>query len=155
MGNYGDTVDRWYRRAALVLWLRSRTFVVRGKNAAQWAAARVREKTEAGDLKQAREMARSLLPHWTSAVRNESHAGSSVTVLYADVLHAAHGLADEALAAAWVAPLSLDHLAVPCALSSLIECYRDNCIAAHVLNVPFLNLRNAAAGPFGPEIRVR
>ncbi len=31
MGNYGNTLDRWYQRAAMVLWPRSQSFVVRAK----------------------------------------------------------------------------------------------------------------------------
>src|SRR5262249_10850842 len=29
MGNYGNTLDRWYRRAAIVVWPRDRAFVAR------------------------------------------------------------------------------------------------------------------------------
>ena len=31
MGNYGNTMDRWYRRAAIVIWPRSRAFALRAK----------------------------------------------------------------------------------------------------------------------------
>src|SRR5205814_6679778 len=31
MGNYGNTVDRWYHRAAVVMWPRARSFVVRAR----------------------------------------------------------------------------------------------------------------------------
>jgi hypothetical protein len=31
MGNWGNTVDRWYHRAAVVLWPRERTFVIRAR----------------------------------------------------------------------------------------------------------------------------
>ncbi len=31
MGNYGNTVDRWYHRAAVVMWPRERAFVLRAK----------------------------------------------------------------------------------------------------------------------------
>ena len=31
MGNYGNTMDRWYRRAAIVIWPRSRTFALTAK----------------------------------------------------------------------------------------------------------------------------
>jgi hypothetical protein len=37
MGNWGNTVDRWYHRAAVVLWPRSRNFVIRAKTAPAWA----------------------------------------------------------------------------------------------------------------------
>src|SRR5690606_21985447 len=31
MGNYGNTLDRWYHRAAVVLWPRARAFAIRAK----------------------------------------------------------------------------------------------------------------------------
>lgn len=34
-GNAGNTVERWYHRAAVVLWPRSRTFVIRAKASAR------------------------------------------------------------------------------------------------------------------------
>ena len=37
MGNDGNTVDRWYHRAALVMWPRSRTFVVKARVDPAWA----------------------------------------------------------------------------------------------------------------------
>ncbi|MGE0787632.1 MAG: 2OG-Fe(II) oxygenase [Sandaracinaceae bacterium] len=117
MGNRGDTVDRWYHRAAVVMWPRSRGFVIRAKRAAAWAAARVRETIEAGEIDDAREMVRALLPHWSSAAKD------ATTDLGPDVLYVAHGLEDAELAAAWTAPLGLEHVSVPDALGSLVERY--------------------------------
>ena len=37
MGNYGNTEDRWYHRGAIVLWPRSREFVIRAKSSSSWA----------------------------------------------------------------------------------------------------------------------
>ena len=37
VGNYGNTMDRWYRRAALVLWPRERGFAVRAEASPTWA----------------------------------------------------------------------------------------------------------------------
>jgi hypothetical protein len=40
MGNYGNTLDRWYRRAAVVLWPRERAFSIRGRGDPSWAIGR-------------------------------------------------------------------------------------------------------------------
>ena len=37
MGNYGNTADRWYRRAAIVVWPRRLAFAVRAEAAPEWA----------------------------------------------------------------------------------------------------------------------
>jgi hypothetical protein len=36
-GNYGNTVDRWYHRAAFVMWPRANTFALRAQASPQWA----------------------------------------------------------------------------------------------------------------------
>jgi hypothetical protein len=64
MGNYGNTVDRWYHRAALVLWPRARTFVIRAKASPSWALDDLTRRIKAHDLASARDDARSLLPSW-------------------------------------------------------------------------------------------
>jgi hypothetical protein len=35
MGNYGNTLDRWYRRAAVVVWPRDRAFAARAEAGSQ------------------------------------------------------------------------------------------------------------------------
>ena len=37
MGNYGNTLDRWYRRAALVIWPRNQSFANRAQASSVWA----------------------------------------------------------------------------------------------------------------------
>lgn len=37
MGNYGNTVDRWYHRAAVVMWPAERNFILRAKMEPAWA----------------------------------------------------------------------------------------------------------------------
>lgn len=39
MGNWGNTMDRWYRRAALVMWPRARAFAIRAKGDPSGAVA--------------------------------------------------------------------------------------------------------------------
>jgi hypothetical protein len=41
MGNYGNTMDRWYRRAALVVWPRERAFTARAEASVAAAGASV------------------------------------------------------------------------------------------------------------------
>jgi 2OG-Fe(II) oxygenase superfamily len=50
MGNYGNTLDRWYRRAAVVVWPRDRAFAARAEAGSQWALAELHARIEAGDL---------------------------------------------------------------------------------------------------------
>ncbi len=82
MGNYGNTMDRWYRRAALIVWPRPRSFAIRAEisplRALDEVAASVRAAGRA-DHAQARVEARSavamLAPFWTPAVRSQEQAG--------------------------------------------------------------------------------
>jgi hypothetical protein len=64
MGNYGNTLDRWYRRAAVVVWPRDRAFAARAEAGSQWALHELRDRIKAGDLEGARAAAESLAPFW-------------------------------------------------------------------------------------------
>ncbi len=64
MGNYGNTVDRWYHRAALALWPRSRAYVVRAKASPIWAVDELDRLIRAGKKEEAGSKAHSLLPFW-------------------------------------------------------------------------------------------
>ncbi|UIX32030.1 2OG-Fe(II) oxygenase [Streptomyces sp. GQFP] len=64
MGNYGNTLDRWYRRAAVVVWPRERAFAARGEAGSRWALEELRVGIARGDLDRARDQARSLAPFW-------------------------------------------------------------------------------------------
>ncbi|WP_330290116.1 2OG-Fe(II) oxygenase [Streptomyces sp. NBC_00576] len=64
MGNYGNTLDRWYRRAAVVVWPRERAFAVRGEAGSRWALEELRVGIARGDLDRARNQAQSLAPFW-------------------------------------------------------------------------------------------
>ena len=71
MGNYGNTVDRWYRRGALVAWPRERAFAVRAEASPAWALEALLERIRGGALDEARAMAASILPFWRSAATRE------------------------------------------------------------------------------------
>ncbi|MEV6955204.1 hypothetical protein [Streptomyces sp. NPDC051183] len=64
MGNYGNTLDRWYRRAAVVMWPRERAFAARGEAGSEWALEELRVGIARGDLDRARDRALSLAPFW-------------------------------------------------------------------------------------------
>lgn len=62
MGNYGNTLDRWYRRAAIVLWPMSRDFVARAEADLPAAIAELDGRLSGGDdLDRARADARELV----------------------------------------------------------------------------------------------
>jgi hypothetical protein len=71
MGNYGNTVDRWYHRAALVMWPRERNFLIRAKQSPAWAVKQLAARVKSRAVDEARDMARSLLPFWPTAARTE------------------------------------------------------------------------------------
>ncbi len=62
MGNYGNTEDRWYRRAAVILWRRDREFLIRAKSAPVWALGEIARGLRKGHVEIGRSRARELLP---------------------------------------------------------------------------------------------
>jgi 2OG-Fe(II) oxygenase superfamily len=80
MGNYGNTLDRWYRRAAVVVWPRDRAFAARAEAGSQWALHQLRDRIEAGDLVGARTAADSLAPFWKRAGAQPGLLGAALDV---------------------------------------------------------------------------
>lgn len=74
MGNWGNTLDRWYHRAAIVLWPRARTFRINAKASAPWAVREIARVLSAGDLESARRMAAQLEPFWARTASADSSA---------------------------------------------------------------------------------
>ncbi|MGH3373001.1 MAG: 2OG-Fe(II) oxygenase [Nocardioidaceae bacterium] len=54
MGNYGNTLDRWYRRAAVVLWPRQRSFAARAEAGSAGALHELQGHIDGGELGMAR-----------------------------------------------------------------------------------------------------
>jgi len=69
MGNYGNTLDRWYRRGAVLLWPKAKAFAVRAEAEPAWALASIQTRLRAGELAEAREMAASVAPFWAVVAR--------------------------------------------------------------------------------------
>ncbi len=105
MGNWGNTMDRWYRRAAIVLWPRQRAFVVRAEASPVWALGKIGQKVRSGRLSEARELTTSLLPFWDAVVRFATRGD------FLDrALAIAEGLEEPALATSLLLPFSAEAL---------------------------------------------
>jgi hypothetical protein len=116
MGNWGNTVDRWYHRAAVVLWPRERTFVIRAKASARWAIGAVTRALKAGHTGQALALAQRLLPFWAQAVRREEKRG-----FFDATVKIAAKLDDPNVAAALLQPFTLTRLTSNAA-PRLVDC---------------------------------
>lgn len=104
MGNWGNTVDHWYHRAAVVLWPRSRTFTIRAKASARWAMREIAASLARGQTDEARQMAADLAPFWQRVTCVEP------SKVVAATLRVARALDDRALAAALIRPFRVEHL---------------------------------------------
>jgi 2OG-Fe(II) oxygenase superfamily len=100
MGNYGNTLDRWYRRAAVVAWPRDRAFAARAEAGSRWALSELHTRIEAGDLEGARAAAESLAPFWKTI-------GSQAKLLDT-ALHVAAGLDAAGTAAMLLEPFRVE-----------------------------------------------
>jgi hypothetical protein len=105
MGNYGNTMERWYRRGAIVLWPRERAFAVRAEAAPAWAVKTLAQRIREGARSEAREMAAALAPFWGNAAARERQGS-----LFGNALRAAAGLDAPELAASLLEPFPLEAL---------------------------------------------
>ena len=69
MGNWGNTLDRWYHRAAIVVWPREQAFANRAETSPSWALDELAAMASAGDLAGARAAAATLGPFWETTAR--------------------------------------------------------------------------------------
>ncbi len=100
MGNYGNTLDRWYRRAAVVVWPRDRAFAARAEAGSSWALHELGRRIDVGDIDEARASAESVAPFW-------NRVGAQPGLLDA-ALHVAAGLGVAGTAAMLLEPFRLD-----------------------------------------------
>ena len=71
MGNGGNTLDRWYHRAAVVVWPRGQAFANRAEASPAWALDELAGLVTAGDAAGARTAVTTLAPFWDKAVRGQ------------------------------------------------------------------------------------
>lgn len=136
MGNYGNTLDRWYHRAAVVMWPRTRAFTVRARQSPMWALEQIDIALEENRIGEAREWTLILLPFWSQAVTAVRHTFSGgntdAQTDPADLLElclpVAAGLHEPVTAAGLLAPFrmtDLTPLATPWFIA-LLEHYGQN-----------------------------
>jgi hypothetical protein len=120
MGNWGNTVDRWYHRAAVVLWPRERTFVIRAKTSARWAIGEVARALKGEGIEVARNMAAQLTPFWSGVASVDGPRN-----LFKKTLSVSLALGAPEIAAALVRPFRLEQLtpSVVAELVGVIERY--------------------------------
>lgn len=103
-GNYGNTLDRWYHRAAFVMWPRANTFALRAQASPQWAVnellALPRENTVEFESR-----VKTLLRHWKETANSVEDSA-----FFAKLLEVSTRLSDSTLAIGWLVPLGLERL---------------------------------------------
>jgi hypothetical protein len=120
MGNWGNTLDRWYHRGAVVIWPRSRAFAVRAEAAPSFALDTLTTLARNGDLKGAREAAGTMAPFWRHVAARVKAKG-----FFAKAMRAARLLEQPALAEMLLGPFQHELLTASHAkpLSALVDCY--------------------------------
>ena len=118
MGNWGNTVDRWYHRAAVVLWPRERTFIIRAKASAKFALEELLRSISREGVEVARRKTEQLMPFW-ARVWHEANDSR----LTAKTLSVALALDSPKLALGLISPLKVENLVarVAPALVGLLE----------------------------------
>ena len=121
MGNYGNTLDRWYHRAAVVVWPRALAFANRAEPAPVWALQQLTIMASTGDAPGARAAAATLTPFWEATVRGRlarDKDGSSE--LFDSALRAGHAVSDERSAMMLLRSFAVENLTAA-AVSSFAE----------------------------------
>ncbi len=83
MGNWGNTLDRWYRRAAVVVWPRELAFATRAEATPSWALEELLRRATGGDLDAARADAATLAPFWDRVTLPQDDGATFGTALRA------------------------------------------------------------------------
>lgn len=108
MGNWGNTMDRWYRRAAIVIWPRTRAFAIRAKGDPLGAIEDLLARTGTDEPSRAARAADvvTLLRFWADAVRRVDQRA-----LLPGALQLARELDDEELANGLIEPFAVEAIA--------------------------------------------
>jgi predicted 2-oxoglutarate/Fe(II)-dependent dioxygenase YbiX len=115
MGNWGNTLDRWYQRAAVVVWPRDQAFANRAETSPAWALDEIVAMASAGDVPGAQAAAATLAPFWDGALRARTAARTAeergtVSGLFGKALRAADAVADAETAATLLRPFRIENL---------------------------------------------
>src|SRR6266568_2717973 len=111
MGNWGNTLDRWYHRAAVIVWPCEQAFANRAESSPTWALGEIAAMASAGDVPGARAAAATLAPFWDSAVRARTpEEKGRISGLFGKALRAADAVADAESAAMLLRPFRIENL---------------------------------------------
>ena len=111
MGNYGNTLDRWYHRAAVIVWPGDRAFANRAETSPAWALDELAAMASAGDASGAQAAAATLASFWNGAVRaRTADERGGVAGLIGKALTVADDVADAETAAMLLHPFSVENL---------------------------------------------
>jgi 2OG-Fe(II) oxygenase superfamily len=111
MGNWGNTLDRWYHRAAVAVWPRGQAFANRAEISPAWALDELAAMASAGDVPGARAAAATLAPFWDSTVRGRAPGeGGRISGLLGKALRAADAVADAESSAMLLRPFRIENL---------------------------------------------
>jgi predicted 2-oxoglutarate/Fe(II)-dependent dioxygenase YbiX len=119
MGNWGNTLDRWYHRAAVVVWPREQAFANRAETSPAWALDWISAQAASGDVAGARGAAATLAPFWDAAasgqdaVRDQYVARTGgAAVLFGKALLAGLAVGDADTAGMLLRPFRVERLTV-------------------------------------------
>jgi len=112
MGNYGNTLDRWYHRAAIIVWPREQAFANRAETSPSWALDEIIAMASAGGGPGARAAAATLAPFWDTAAgrRRAPQDHDQASQIFGSALRAADAVADAPTAAMLLRPFRIDDL---------------------------------------------
>ncbi|MGH3183315.1 MAG: hypothetical protein ACRDOE_15640, partial [Streptosporangiaceae bacterium] len=111
MGNWGNTLDRWYHRAAVVVWPREQAFANRAETSPAWALDELAAMASSGDVPGAQAAAATLAPFWDGARRGRTaEERGRVSGLFGKALRAADAVADAETAAMLLRPFRIENL---------------------------------------------
>jgi hypothetical protein len=104
MGNWGNTLDRWYHRAAVIVWPREQAFANRAESSPAWALDKIAAMGSAGDVPGARNAAATLAPFWDTALAGRTPENGDR--IFGLALRAADAVSDAQTAAMLLHPPS-------------------------------------------------
>jgi len=126
MGNYGNTMDRWYYRGAVVVWPDDRDFEVRAEGSSAWALDELWGRLRSGDLAEARDAAASVAPFWNVVAVGDHRSG-----VLTKAIRVARALDEPDLAAMLLGPFRIEVLGRvhARALAALVDAYGEEWVA--------------------------
>ena len=111
MGNWGNTLDRWYHRAAVIVWPREQAFANRAETSPAWALDELATMASAGDVPGAQAAAATLAAFWDGAVRGRPlEETGRISGIFGNALLVASAVADADIAAMLLRPFRVENL---------------------------------------------